>query len=154
MLHNKRPVIGIITARAAESEQKQILSGILTQAEKVGADTVVLTNLYDFYQYNTKVMIENKVYELILSERLDGIIFTAESINNDDLTKIILDTIRKRSSIPVVVTGLKFNGFTCIDNDVRSDFIDIAHHLTDVHGFTKIDMLAGYEWHDRHFLQV
>lgn len=148
VLHNKRPVIGIITARAAESEQKQILSGILTQAEKVSADTVVLTNLYDFYQYNTKVMIENKVYELILSERLDGIIFTAESINNDDLTKIILDTIRKRSDIPVVVTGMTFDGFTCIDNDVRSDFVDIAHHLTDVHGFTKIDMLAGYEWHD------
>ena len=147
MIHSKRPAIGIITARAAESEQKQILSGILTQAEKKGADALVLTNLYDFYQYNSKIEIENKIYELIESEKLDGLILTAESINNDALTRSILDHIKRRTKIPVVVTGSSIEGFNCIDNDVRSDFIDIAHHLTDVHGFTKIDMLSGYKWH-------
>lgn len=148
MLHGKRPAIGVITARATESEQRQILSGILTQAEKVGVDIVVLTNIYDFYKYYAEVEIENKIYELILSERLDGLIFTAESINNDALTQRILGYIKMRGNIPLVVTGSEISGFICIDNDVKADFIDIAHHLTDVHGFTKIDMLAGYEWHD------
>lgn len=148
MLHDKRPAIGIITSRASESEQKQILSGILSQAEKVGSDAVIITNIYNFYQYVTEIEIENKIYELIDSERIDGLIFTAESINNDSLTSIILQHIRKRSDIPVVVTGAQIPGFDCIDNDVRADFADIARHLTEVHGFTKIDMLAGYEWHD------
>lgn len=148
MIHGKRPAIGVITARATESEQKQILSGILTQAEKIGADAVILTNIYDYYQYCADIEIENKIYELIASERLDGLIFTAESINNDALTQVILEQIKKRTNIPVVITGAEIPGFTCIDNDVRSDFIDIAHHLTDVHGMTRIDMLSGYEWHE------
>ncbi len=154
MLHGKRPTIGVITARATNSEQKQILSGILTQAEKIGADVVILTNIYDYYQYYTEIEIENKIYELISSEKLDGLIFTAESINNEALTQTILEHIKNRTKIPVVVTGAEIEGFTCIDNDVKSDFIDIAHHLTDVHGFTKIDMLAGYEWHDSNQLRI
>lgn len=148
MLHNKKPAIGIITSRASESEQKQILSGILSQCEKVGSDAVIITNIYNFYQYVTEIEIENKIYELIDSERIDGLIFTAESINNDSLTPIILQHLRKRSDIPIVVTGSQIPGFDCIDNDVRADFADIARHLTEVHGFTRIDMLAGYEWHD------
>ncbi|MBR3760038.1 MAG: substrate-binding domain-containing protein [Ruminococcus sp.] len=154
MLHGKRPTIGVITAKATDSEQKQILSGILTQAEKIGADVVILTNIYDYYQYYTEIEIENKIYELISSEKLDGLIFTAESINNEALTQTILKHIKNRTKIPVVVTGAEIEGFTCIDNDVKSDFIDIAHHLTDVHGFTKIDMLAGYEWHDSNKLRI
>lgn len=154
MIHSKRPAIGIITARATESEQKQILSGILTQAEKIGADAVILTNIYDYYQYYAEIEIENKIYELIASEKLDGLILTAESINNAALTQTILEHIKNRTKIPVVVTGAEIEGFTCIDNDVKSDFIDIAHHLTDVHGFTKIDMLAGYEWHDSNQLRI
>ncbi len=148
MIHNKRPVIGVITARASESEQRQILNGILTQAEKIGADAVILTNIYDYYKYYAEIEIENKIYELIASERLDGLIFTSESINNEVLTQTILNYIKHRTDIPIVITGADIPGFTCIDNDVKSDFIDIAHHLTDVHRFTKIDVLGGYEWHE------
>ena len=80
MYEKKRPLIGIITARASETEQRQILSGILAQAARSGADTAVISNVYDFSEYFADVEVENKIYELIQSDRFDGLILTGESI--------------------------------------------------------------------------
>ena len=37
-------LIGVITANASQSEQRQLLEGITSQAEKLGAVTAVFTN--------------------------------------------------------------------------------------------------------------
>ena len=141
---NGKLFIGIITARASESEQHKILAGIFSQAEKYNIHVAVFSNIYNFNEYHADVEVENKIYDLIESERLDGLILTAESVMNHDLQMFIYNKICS-INIPVVVTDAVLNGFTCINNDVRSDFRDIALHLTDVHGFTDIDILTGFE---------
>lgn len=144
MNDNRRPIIGVVTARASESEQRQVLSGILSQAQILGADVVVLTNIYNFAEYHAYVEIENKIYELIASERIDGFILTAESIMTPELKQSLYEKLSRRSDIPVIVTGAEFYDFLCVNSDIRSDFEDIARHLTEVHGFTEIDVLTGH----------
>ena len=141
--NSNRPLIGIITASACQSEQRQILDGIISQAQKLGADTAIFSNIYNCSEYYANIDEENKIYDLIVSKKLDGLILTAESILNPQLQQHIYQKIISRSDIPVVVTGAELPDFPCINNDVESDIEKIADHLIEVHGFTDIDILTG-----------
>lgn len=143
MTEKKRPLIGIITARASATEQRQILEGIIAQAARSGADTAVISNVYNFSEYFADVEVENKIYELIRSDRFDGLILTGESLIDSKLKKFICDNFND-VSVPLIITGADIPGFTCIDTDVERDFVNIARHLTEVHGFTSIDILTGH----------
>lgn len=139
----KRPVIGIITASAAQSEQKQILSGIISQLQLLGAEIVIFSNIYNASEYHANTEIENKIYELILSEKIDGFILTAESFLNEELRQYIYNMLVSRTDAPTVVTGAEIAGFECINNDVVSDIEDIVNHLIEVHNFNDIHILTG-----------
>ncbi|MBR1592404.1 MAG: substrate-binding domain-containing protein [Ruminococcus sp.] len=141
---NEHPLIGIISAKVSDPEQHLVLGGILSQAEKQGAYTAVFSNIYNFNEYFANTEVENKIYELVASPRLDGIILIADAILHPFIQQYIYERFSK-SGIPVVVTGAHLEGFICINNDVRRDMQDIARHITDVHGFTVIDVLTGYE---------
>ncbi|WP_294483838.1 substrate-binding domain-containing protein [uncultured Ruminococcus sp.] len=141
---NKRPLIGVLTARASESEQRQLLKGILSKADELDMDIAVFSNVYNISEYYADVEVENKVYELVHSEQLDGVIVTYESLIYPDMQKSICEHI-KALDIPVVMIDAKIEGFTCINTDVKSDLRDIARHLTDVHGIRDIDILTGQE---------
>ena len=140
----EHPLIGIISAKVSDPEQHLILGGILSQAEKEGAYTAVFSNIYNFKEYFANTEVENKIYELVSSPRLDGIILIAEAILHPSIQQYIYERFSKLN-IPVVVIGAEIEGFICINNDVRKDMQDIARHITDVHGFTVIDVLTGYE---------
>lgn len=135
--------IGIITAQAVESEQRQLLCGIIEKSKQLGMNTIVLSNIYNSPEYFADVEIENRIYDLILSRQLDGLILIAESILNEKLQNDIMSLIRNRSDIPVIVTGAEIDDMECIDTDVRSDTRDIIDHLIEAHGFSKIDFLTG-----------
>ena len=139
---NDRFLIGIITARVSNPEQKQLLSGILQQAEVLGVDTVVFSNIYNFEKYYANTEVENRIYDLIDSQRIDGLILTAESILNPDLQQYIYERMMRRD-IPIVVTGADLPGLCCINNDVSADFEEIAHHVLETDRFTNIDFLTG-----------
>lgn len=150
---NGKIVIGIITARASESEQRDMLSGVLAQAKKLDIYPVVISNLFNFSEYYADVDIENKIYELIESERLDGIIYMEELVLESKLRSSLLNRIRKLD-IPVVVTGESGGEFPSINTDVRKDFQDITRHLTEIHGFTEIDVLTGHKEAETAHLRV
>ena len=143
MQENNR-LIGVITAKAFQSEQRQLLDGILEQSQKLHISTAVFSNIYNFQKYYAGTEVENKIYDLAASERIDGLILTAESILNPELQQYIYQKITKRN-IPVVVTGAELSGMTCINNDVVQDFEEITEHLIQTHYFTDFDILTGYE---------
>ena len=136
--------IGVITAKASQSEQRQLLEGILAQARKLHISTAIFSNIYNFKDYYAGTEVENKIYDLIVSERIDGLILTAESILNPDLQQYIYQKILCRT-VPVIVTGAELPGMNCIDNNVEKDFEEIIRHLLTVHHFTEFDMLTGFE---------
>ena len=107
--NSNRPLIGIITASACQSEQRQILNGIICQAQKLGADTAIFSNIYNSSEYYANIDEENKIYDLIVSKKLDGLILTAESILNPQLQQYIYQKIISRSDIPVVVQSFRIS---------------------------------------------
>lgn len=142
---NGRPLIAVVTARPYQKEQKIMLEGIMTEAEKYGFHIAVIANIYNFDNveyYFAHTAVENKIYELMDSERIDGIILMLETVSYSDLKEKILERLSKRK-IPVVVAGDVIEGYTCINNNIRKDFHEIARHLTEVHGFTDIDIITG-----------
>ncbi len=141
----KQLLIGVITASASQSEQRQLLEGITEQAQKLGAATAVFSNIYNAEEYFAEVEIENKIYELIVSKRLDGLILTAECFLNHDIQQRIYQLLLSRTDIPIIVTGAELDGFPYINNDIESDLTDIVNHLIEVHGFTEIDLLTGHD---------
>ena len=153
MSNDHRPLIGVITARASQSEQRQLLKGILSKADELGIDIAVFSNVYNFVEYFADVEVENKIYELVRSERLDGVIITSESLIFPNLRERIYEHI-KGLDIPIVITDAEVEGYTCINTDVRSDLMNIARHLTDVHGIKDIDIITGPEEFETSRLRV
>lgn len=138
-----KPLIGVITARAAQSEQRQILKGIINQAISVGADTAVFSNIYNSSEYSYNIDVENKIYDLISSEKLDGLILTSESFMNPLLKESLRKKLSERTNIPIVVTGTESSDYPSVNNDIRSDIRNIVNHLIEIHSFNNIDFLTG-----------
>jgi DNA-binding LacI/PurR family transcriptional regulator len=140
---NKRKIIGVVAASASQSEQKQLISGIIFRANELNADVAVFSNIYNTAKYHAHVEIENKIYDLINSKKLDGIIVLSESILNEMLLENIKQKLLSRTDIPIISIGEVFREFQSIDNDTMKDIMKITEHLVEVHGFTDIHMLTG-----------
>lgn len=149
---SRKPLIGIITASASQSEQRQMLEGLISQAQKLGAATAIFSNIYNSAEYFADVQVENKIYDLIVSKKLDGLILTAECFLNPDVQQQIYRHLLERTDIPITTTGARIDDFGYADNDVEKDLEDIVRHLTEVHGFTDIDFLTG--WADMETTQL
>ncbi len=142
---NGRPLIAVITARPSEREQKIMLEGIMSEAEQYDFYIAVIANIYNFSnikEYFSHVAVENKIYELSESERIDGIILMAETLSDSELKKRVLKKLSD-TKVPIVVAGDVIEGYICINNDIIEDFHEIARHLTEVHNFTEIDIITG-----------
>ncbi len=145
LMLNGKPLIAVVATRVSEREQRIMLDGIMKRADSLGYYTAVISNIYnftDFSEYFGHIEVENKIYELAESDRIDGVILMAESIIGTQMYQFIYNKIIKNKA-PIIITGAELEGHICINNDVREDFRNIAHHLTDVHGFTDIHVLTG-----------
>ena len=132
----KKPMIGVIVGRVYESVQKVMIEGIIAQAEKYNFDTAIISNIHNasYMEYFAFVEVENKIYELIESPQLDGIIVMAETLSEHDLRPTILNKLRELN-VPVVIAGENIEGYICVNNNIREDFREITRHLTDKHNF-------------------
>lgn len=140
---NKRKLIGVVTASASQSEQKQLLAGIISRANELNANVAVFSNIYNTAKYHAHIEVENKIYDLINSKKIDGIIVISESILNEKLLENIKQKLIRRTDIPIIAIGDVIPEFQSIDNDTMTDIMKIAEHLIEVHGFADIHMLTG-----------
>lgn len=148
MFRPVRPILGVMAAQAHSIEQRQILGGIIGQAQQLGYDTAVFSNVFNPNVLDDSLMCENKIYELILSDEINAVILIVESFVNETLRQKIADILKLKHKVPIIVVGTyqkEFDqpGVLFINTNDRNDFIDITTHLIEVHGCTDIDMLTG-----------
>ena len=153
MVNSDASCIGIIAAEVNSIEQRQIMQGIIEEAQQSGLKTVVFSNIYNPYEYDFALDLENRIYELMFSQQLCGLILIAESFINEILREKVREMLSRRQDIPIVIIGiyvpsLDFPNVTFINADDFSDIADITEHLVSVHGFTKIDILTGMRGND------
>jgi len=146
-MDKKRMIIGVVTARVSDTEQKRIISGIIEEAQKSNIDVAVISNIYNPNNEDFELSFENNIYDLINSEELDAIILISEVIINTGLQKLIKEKLASKS-VPVITIGSSTEGFIIpgsekIDTDNSMDICDITDHLIEDHHFTDIDILTG-----------
>ena len=142
--------IGIIAAEANSIEQRQILRGVIDRARELGRRTVVFSNLYNPYEYDMTLDLENDIYRLIFSDSLCGLVLLTESFINHTLREKVRVLLEQRQDIPIVIIGiylpeLDFPNVRFINANDTLDMEELADHLIDVHGFRRIDLLTGME---------
>ena len=150
MLRPVRPILGVMAAEANSIEQRQILEGIIGQAQQLGYDTAVFSNVFNPNVLYEELLCENHIYEYILSDDISAVILIAESFVNDALKRRIADLLSQKKRVPIIVVGtyqkiFDLPGARFINTNDKNDFVDITSHLIDVHGCTDIDMLTGQD---------
>lgn len=143
-MNGKRLLIAVVTAQASENEQKQLLKGIISQAQNLDINIAVISNIYNTSQYNKEITLEDSIYDLINSIEIDGVIFTEESFYNIELKERVFRKISERN-IPVIITGDEIDGFENVNTNVKNDLYDITNHLIEIHKLRNIHLLTGYE---------
>jgi DNA-binding LacI/PurR family transcriptional regulator len=144
-------LIGVVAAEADNIEQRQILTGIISQAQELELDIAVFTNIYNPNVPDAEVSCENRIYDLILSPDLNALILISESIVNTELQQFIKQRLLAQCHLPIVIIGTPLPDFDIPNarfintSDVR-DITALTNHLIDVHGFTDIDLLTGYDF--------
>ncbi|MCQ2434765.1 MAG: substrate-binding domain-containing protein [Oscillospiraceae bacterium] len=148
MLQKMRKIIGVVAAEVNGIEQRQIMKGIITRAQAYDFHTVVLSNIYNPYEFDEQLALENEIYELALSPELCGIILIAESFVGKHVQKKVISFLQQRQDIPVIVIGIYIKEFAFpnvrfINASDDSDIEEVTRHLVQVHHLKKIDILTG-----------
>ena len=79
----KRMVFGVIGAEVNGSAQREIIKGIVKEAQLHNIDIAVISNTYNLNCWDYPLPYENQIYELILSEEFDGLIVLSEPFRCD-----------------------------------------------------------------------
>ena len=150
MSMTEKRFIGVIAAEVNSIEQRQIMKGVIAEGQALRQRIVVFSNIYNSYEYDQSLDLENNIYELMFSQELCGLIMIAESFTNEKLRDKVRDLLEKRQDIPVVVIGiyipsLSFPNVRFINANDSLDMECITSHLIEDHGFRRIDILTGFE---------
>ena len=135
-----------------------MIKGIARFDQCVGVDTIIFSNNYNPNIKEKELFCENRIYDLILSDEIDGLIIISESFVNEELRKVIADLL-SRKTIPIVVVGtylaeLDMPQCTFINTSDENDIEDLTDHLVEKHGFTEIDIITGYDFIEASNLRV
>ena len=149
---SRRPVIAVATAVANRYAEKDMITGIISQAQKFGYDTLVFSNIYNLIEPDEDLICERRIYELILSDQIDAVIIMSESFEGHELRQNIAD-IAAQKDVPVIVAGSNLpefenDRFIHINTSDIDDLDFLTSHLIEEHGFTRIDMLTGLQGFD------
>ncbi len=147
-MKNGNCLIGVIGAEVSSIEQRRILSGIITRAQEAGAQTVVISNLYNPFDEDQGDTAENRIYELIAGESFDALIVLSESFVNHTLRLKIRAQLLKRNMIPLIFVGASLPEFEemhfpGINTSDENDLEAITDYLIEQCGFRQISLLTG-----------
>ena len=130
--------IAVITARADDTEQKEILCGIAEAAFAADTDVVVFSNIYNHWTEDERLNYENIIYSMFEPRYFDGAIITAEAFKDRAVFDGAADKIIK-AGLPAVVIGREIEGFGVVFSNDEQDMEMLAEHLISKHGFTDIE---------------
>ena len=144
-MRKDRFLIGVIGTEIHSIEQREMLDGILRQAQQDRADVAVLSNVFNPLEPEKADCCENQIYDLVLSPDLDAVIMLSESFVNERLRSRIRELLLKRTDIPVILLGAALGGFDFphFSTSDANDIEEITDHLIEGHGFRDITLLTG-----------
>lgn len=147
MNYADKPLIAVITALANGYAEKRLLHGIISENMKNGYATVVFSNIYNMVQKDDDIIAEKRIYDLVASNDICGVILLCESFVEGSIRQMIASVLG-RKKVPVIGAGARLEEFSCLDYTLlntsdKSDIEELTSHLIEEHGFTDIAFLTG-----------
>jgi diguanylate cyclase (GGDEF)-like protein len=142
VLGNNKKTIGVFISHVNGDFQDALSKGIITKAKELDYNVAFFTNFGGFGQ---------RAYdlgELLISDlpsygELDGIIITPDIILLENLLVKFRENIKSKSSCPVVSVRREICEYYNVLVDDSHVMDEIITHFIEVHGFTRINFLAG-----------
>ena len=140
---SKRLLIGVIMTDCHVDFQGEILRGIISQAFKSNCDVAVIAPLHNFSVNSVHKNTEKQLFDLILSEKIDGFIYDRNTFYRENIREHI-DSLCNRTGKPVMLLDYSSHkNFETTSVDDCDAFETITDHLISVHGLKKIYCLTG-----------
>ncbi len=134
--------LAVITARADDRAQKDIICGISEAAFSADCDVIVFSNIYNHWKKDNLLTFENIIYDFFEPDGFDGVIITGEAFMEISIINGAINKIRK-SKIPAVIINGEAAGLKSLYCNDEYDMGQICEHLITVHNVTDIDILTG-----------
>lgn len=142
MFSNGRKTIGVFLSQVNSEFQESLSRGISIRAQERNYNIAFFTNFggYGQYEYDAG---ESKISELPDYSKLDGIIIVPDTLAIEGLEQRIRDLIQAYSKCPVVSIRRRVDEFYNVLIDDNTVLEEIIRHFIEVHGFTRLNFLAG-----------
>ena len=137
-----RKKIAVITARADDRIQKDILLGIAEAAFSENVDVVVFSNIHNHWIKDNVLNFENIIYDFFDPSDFGGVIITAEAFMDLSMFSDVFEKIREAKK-PAAVIGGEIEGFHSLFFDDDDDMEKLCEHLITIHNITDIHILTG-----------
>ena len=142
MIANGRKTIGVFISQVFGEYQSNLSKGISKRAKELDYNVAFFTYFNGYGQYRYDIG-ERGIADLPVYEDLDGIIIATDTMGVQGLEEGIRDNIKKHSRCPVVSVQRKAEEYYNVIIDNHSVLEEIICHFIEVHGYTRINFLAG-----------
>lgn len=142
VLGNNKKTIGVFISHVKSDFQEALSKGIITKARELDYNVAFFTNFGGFglQAYDKGELL---IADLPDYEKLDGIIITPDIILLENLLVKYKENINNRSHCPVVSVRSESSEYYNVLVDDNHVLDEIITHFIEVHGFTRINFLAG-----------
>lgn len=143
---NGRKTIGVFISQINVEYQERLCKGIYSRAQELDYNVIFFTN-FGGYGQDEYDQGELQIADLPNYQSLDGIILATDTMVVENLEQRIKDYIEERSNCPVVGVRRKVDEYYNVLIEDSKVLEEIIRHFIEVHGFTKLNFLAGPQDH-------
>ncbi|MHB8128219.1 MAG: substrate-binding and GGDEF domain-containing protein [Mobilitalea sp.] len=142
MFGNNKKTIGVFITQVNAEFQDILSKGIITKAKGLEYNVAFFTNFggYGQLDYDNG---ETHITDLPNYEELDGIIIAPDTLIVKDMEEQYKTNIKNRAHCPVVSVRRETKDYYNVLIDDYSVLDEVISHFIEIHGFTRINFLAG-----------
>lgn len=137
-------LLGICHSKVTNEDVRNTVDSICSKANEDGWKVLLFSSFSDLFKNNNETKGEASIYRLVNAEMLDALVVMSESIQNDEVSRILIDYARS-AGIPVLTVDKEFEDTPCILFDYTTTFEKIVRHVIEDHGCRKVNFIAGFK---------
>lgn len=137
-------LLGICHSKVTNEDVRNTVDSICSKANEDGWKVLLFSSFSDLFKNTNETKGEASIYRLVNAEMLDALVVMSESIQNDEVSRILIDYARS-AGIPVLTVDKEFEDTPCILFDYTTTFEKIVRHVIEDHGCRKVNFIAGFK---------
>ena len=143
-LHARRITVGVFIGHITSPFYRAIIQGINDAAKEHDVNVIFFAG--GVINPPDNVRHRNLVYNLINRDVVDGIIYSSALFRYLKPAEL-KEFLNRYAGIPAVNIGSGIEGIPSVIADVEAGMAKLMHHLVDDHGYRKIAMIRGLQYH-------